>query len=240
MMNLTMTKLTKKTELRSRRTLRLAAVILPMSLAAAGCAEFIANTFESIGTRSTSETAPETAPETTETVIDVRPIESPPLPDRNARSEFNVEKIVAHEYLVLTIEIKADSITLKKAGLLRGPRIANSAADDLRIKTYDGEELINEYSIADPRFVRRQAGHGMTQGHEWMVSVAALKRIYIDLRTDIDKVEVVPAPRSRAGVSTGGSFDPRAIAAMACKADKTDRFPACDEFPDGSWELITN
>ena len=92
--------------------------------------------------------------------------------------------------------------------------------------------------MADPRFVRRQAGHGMAQGHERTVSAGALKRIYIELRADIVWVEIVPAKGSRDGVSKGGSFNPKPIAAMACQVDKTGSFPACDNFPDGSWEEI--
>ena len=225
----------------TRSWLLSAATIPLLSLMMTGCAGTIADFFEGPGV--------DEADNVREPVV-VEPVKinteiittgaTPPVPplDRNARSEFRVEDIVAHQYLVVTVEIKADSITLKKAGLVRGPEKANSVVDDLRIRTYKGAELVTEYSIADPRFLRRQAGHGMTQGHEWTVSVDALKRIYIELRADIDLVEIAPAPGSRAGVSLGGSFNPRAIAALACQIDETDRFPACDDFPDGSWEQI--
>jgi hypothetical protein len=155
--------------------------------------------------------------------------------DLDARSDFKVGEIVAHEYLVVTVTIKADSIavdTSTSAKLARGSKKASSLVDDLRVMAFAGTppKAVYAYAMADPRIVRYQAGDRFTLGHQTEIRAEARSKVYIPLNAAIDNVVITPSPSPRPGVSKGGQFNPMSLAAVACRTAERARFPACTGF----------
>ena len=161
--------------------------------------------------------------------IGPRPTTRAPV-DLDARSDFRVGEIVAHEYLVVTVTIKADSIVAEESGTLaRGPEKASSLVDDLRVTAFAGapEEAVYAYAMADPRIVRYQAADRFTLGHQTEIRDEARSKVYIPLNAAINRVTITPSPGSRPGVSKGGEFEPKDIATAACRTKGRDRYRAC-------------
>jgi hypothetical protein len=155
-----------------------------------------------------------------------------PVPvDLDARSDFKVGEIVAHEYLVVTVKITSDNIVAEQgATLARGPEKASSLVDDLRVTAFAGSAVEAVYAMADPRIVRYQAGDRFTLGHQTEIRDEALSKVYIPLNAAIDNVVITPSPSPRPGVSKGGHFNPMSLAAVACRTAERAQFPACTGF----------
>jgi len=150
-----------------------------------------------------------------------------PPPDLDARSDFRVADIVAHEYLVVTVTITADGVDTEGATLARAPEKANGVVDDLRVKAFDGTSLIAEYAMADPRIVRWRAAGRFTPGHETEIRSSARSEVFIPLSAAIVKVVIESSPNSPTDVSKGGEFNPKPLAIEACRTRDRTRFPAC-------------
>ena len=161
-----------------------------------------------------------------------------PLPkpiDLDARSDFRVGEIVAHEYLVITVKITANSIVVDpdtSATLARGPEKASSLVEDLLVTAFAGtpERPVYAYAMTDPRIVRYQAADGFTLGHQTEIRAEARSKVYIPLNAAINKVVITPSPGGRPGVSKGGEFNPRPFARVVCRTKDRIRFPACEDF----------
>jgi hypothetical protein len=164
-----------------------------------------------------------------------RPIEIPDAirgtsqDDLNAVSGFNVSDQVASQYLAVTLEVTKTSITPIESTLVRGPAsLPDSSVKDLQIRAFDTSKMISNYSIADPRFRKREPSSVGTGG-TWFEQPMATQQIFVPLSSLIDKVEVLPESGRSGTVSAGGVFDPRPWATAACSSYDPDLFPNCGD-----------
>ena len=148
--------------------------------------------------------------------------------DVNAASTFSVAEQIEAQYVAITVEMTKTSITPLDARLIRGPaQPASSATRDLEVRALAGVREMSRYGIADPRF--RSKEQGVTgENRPWVEQPVASKVIYIPLSSLVDKVEISPAPGRAGTVSSGGEFDPRPWATLACDGHDPNLYPNCD------------
>jgi len=147
--------------------------------------------------------------------------------DINARSEFSVGDQVARQYLAIVLEITKTTVTPIDSSLVRGPSSLSSAANkDLQVRALQSTRVVSQYSVQDPRFVKRERSvTGRVDA--WVELVSANQVVYIPLSSLIDKVEVAPETGRAGTVSSGGDFDPRPWATVACDGHDPDLYPNC-------------
>lgn len=145
----------------------------------------------------------------------------------NARSEFESSDLLTDQYLVVTMRITKTEATPIGASLIRGPKKASSAIDDLRVRSFERSLLVLEYAAPDPRFRKRQGGTSTSAAGEWMELPSADMKIFVPLSSLVRLVEVLPAPERALVVSGGGDFDPAPWAISACTGADPVTYPAC-------------
>jgi hypothetical protein len=147
--------------------------------------------------------------------------------DVDEESGFKTSDQVARQYVAIVVEVtKTDTIPID-ASLVRGPaEISNAALKDLKVSALQSTRAVSTYSMADPRFAKRERS---VTGHmsAWIELDSATAVIYVPLSALIDKVEIAPEPSRSDTVSSGGEFDPRPWATGACDGHDPDLYPDC-------------
>ncbi len=147
--------------------------------------------------------------------------------DVNEQSSFETSDQVARQYVAIIVEVtKSDTIPIG-ASLVRGPaEISNAALKDLKVSALQSTRTVSTYSMADPRFAKREPSVTGRMS-AWIELDSATTVIYVPLSDLIDKVEIAPEPGRSDTVSSGGQFDPRPWATGACDGHDPDLFPGC-------------
>lgn len=165
------------------------------------------------------------------TATRIRPSTKPE--DLHARSEFRSSQLVANQYLAVTLELTKTSMEVLNPRLMRGPAVRNSAIDDLRVRMMQDGKVHSQYSIQDTRFRKRQRGSDLGDGYEWFIQEPVEITVFIPLDESIDKVSIIPSPGREGVVANGDEFDPRPLAAFACRERDYSRYPDCENHQYG-------
>lgn len=128
----------------------------------------------------------------------------------NEEHTFDVRGLASTLHLAIEIEVTADDVKPIAAKIIRGPLKSSAGLADLRIQALEGDKVVREYVIPDPRIAEVERG-GV------MMLPRARTFIYTPLSAALTRVRVVPVAGREKIVSKGGVMDARALAQQACR-----------------------
>lgn len=143
--------------------------------------------------------------------------EQPVEVDRlNAENKFDVSQMTQQLQLAVEVSVTSEGISTVGVSIIRAPPKSNSALADLRVNVRAGNNVVADYTMADPRIVE-EGSREDEEGGDQKILPEARTFVFAPLLENLTDIQIIPVDSRREFVSRGGTIDAPPLIQRACQ-----------------------